>query len=247
MAHRLIAKLFFLLCVVSNIAHSETINIAVASNFTPATRALIRAYPNTTDDRLNVISGSTGKLYAQIKNGAPFDLFFAADKKRPALLHAEGYVVDGKPHTYALGRLVLWSPEHRGHVSIEELLASDFRYLALANPRLAPYGDAARQALTTLGYWDDLQGRIVIGESIGQAFQYVDSGNAELGLLALSQFSGANKDYKGNIGRVPDDVYSPIEQQVVSLTASLGARAFLQFVASEVATDILRSHGYGVP
>ena len=231
----------------SGTALAETVNIAVASNFASAARAIIKAYPNGADDRLNVIPGSTGKLYAQIKNGAPFDLFFAADSKRPELLHAEGFVIGDEPHTYALGKLVLWSPAHRGHISVAALLDGDFRFVAMANPRLAPYGDAARQALTALGHWDDLQGRLVIGESIGQSFQYVESGNAELGLLALSQFSGSHREYSGAIGRVPDNIYTPIAQQVVMLTDSSGARAFLEFVSTDMATDILRTYGYGVP
>lgn len=233
--------------MVSGTAMAETVNIAVASNFASAARAIIKAYPNSTEDQLNVIPGSTGKLYAQIKNGAPFDLFFAADSKRPELLHSEGFVIGGEPHTYALGKLVLWSPAHRGLISVTALLDGDFRYIAIANPRLAPYGDAARQTLSALGYWDSLQGRLVIGESIGQAFQYVDSGNAELGLLALSQFSGSHREYSGAIGRVPDDIYTPIQQQVVMLSDKSGARAFLEFVSSGIATDILRTYGYGVP
>lgn len=247
MAYRFLAKILLVLCAVSSSALAETVNIAVASNFASATRALIQAYPNVAEDRLNVIPGSTGKLYAQIKNGAPFDLFFAADSKRPELLLSEGFVNDGKSHIYALGKLVLWSPSHNGHVSIETLLAGDFQHLAMANPRLAPYGDAARQALTALGYWDKLQDRLVIGESIGQAFQYVDSGNAELGLLALSQFSGSNREYRGSIVRIPDNIYAPITQQVVVLTDNSGARGFLQFVASDSASDILRTYGYAVP
>jgi molybdate transport system substrate-binding protein len=247
MTYRLSAKILLVLYAVSSNALAETVNIAVASNFASAAKALIQAYPNIADDKLNVIPGSTGKLYAQIKNGAPFDLFFAADRKRPTLLQSEGFVTDGESHTYALGKLVLWSPTHRGYLSVDKLLAGDFRHLAMANPRLAPYGDAARQALAALGYWDDLQGRLVIGESIGQAFQYVESGNAEMGLLALSQFSGINRDYSGGMGRIPDDVYTPIEQQVVLLTDNSGAREFLQFVVSDVATDIIRLYGYGVP
>jgi molybdate transport system substrate-binding protein len=226
---------------------SRNLNIAVASNFAPAMNALTRAYPNAANDKIRVIAGSTGKLYAQIKNGAPFDLFFAADSRRPELLQAEGLVLDVSPYTYAIGKLVLWSPAQSRQFALEELLTSEFRYLAIANPRLAPYGEAAQQVLQVLGFWNALQDRLVIGESIGQAYQFVDSGNADLGLLALSQFSANKSDYDGYFELVPDTAYTPIKQQVVLLNDNSGAHDFLRFVKSGAAKNIVRKYGYGVP
>ena len=248
MVHWILAHIFLILCILgSSAAVAENLNIAVASNFVPAIKALTEAYPNTSDDKLRVIPGSTGKLYAQIKNGAPFDLFFSADSNRPELLQAEGLVIGGNPYTYAIGKLVLWNPAQSKQLELEDLLASDFRYLAIANPRLAPYGEAAHQALQALGFWDALRDRLVIGESIGQAFQFVDSGNADLGLLALSQFSGNKSDYDGDFELVPDTAYTPIKQQVVLLSDNPGAHAFLQFVKSGAAKNIVREYGYEAP
>ena len=244
----LVGRVLALLCVLASSAvTADNLNIAVASNFVPAMKAIAEAYPNASDDELRVIAGSTGKLYAQIKNGAPFDLFFAADSHRPELLQAEGLVFGGNPYTYAIGKLVLWSPVQSTPFALEDLLTSGFRYLAIANPRLAPYGEAAHQALQVLGFWDAFQDRLVIGESIGQAFQFVDSGNADLGLLALSQFSGNNSDYDGDFALVPDTAYTPIEQQVVLLSDNPGVHAFLQFVKSNAAKNIVREYGYEVP
>ena len=177
--------------------------------------------------------GSTGKLYAQIKNGAPFDVFFAADVKRPRLLEEDGLGLPGSRFTYAIGKLVLWSlkaayVDDRGEV-IEE---GDFRHLALANPRLAPYGMAARQVLQRLDLWDRLAPRMVRGESAGQTYQFVASGSAELGFVARSQVTRPETPLPGSFWTVPEALHDPIDQQAVQLADRPAVKSFMELVRS---------------
>jgi len=191
---------------------------------------------------------STGKHYAQIKNGAPFDAFFGADLARPKLLEEEGAAVPGTRFTYALGTLVLWSPETGRVDSAGRVLEQGrFRHLSLANPKLAPYGRAAQEVLEARGLWQSLQSRLVRGENIGQAFQYVSSGNADLGFVARSQIERPDQAIAGSWWEIPADLYSPIIQQAVLLRESSAAREFLSFVRGQEALDILRSYGYRTP
>jgi molybdate transport system substrate-binding protein len=192
--------------------------------------------------------GSTGKLYAQIKNGAPFALFFSADAERPQLLEQEGLAVPGCRFTYAIGKLVLWSPRP-GYVDAEGdvLGRGDFRYLAMANADLAPYGRAAQQVLVARGLDAGLRNRIVRGEDISQTLQFVRSGNADLGFVAWSQVMRPGRPVEGSYWEVPQALYTPIEQQVVLLKEGETARAFLDFVRSSEAVDLIRSYGYGTP
>ena len=184
--------LVFLFCtqvVLVSIIHAEDVLVAVATNFTSCLKELVVGFEQKTKHHVVVSPGSTGKLYAQITNGAPFDVFLAADVRRPQLLEKEGLAVKGSRFTYAIGRLTLWSahPSLVNGDGAEILLAQPFRYLAIANPKTAPYGAAARQTLEALDLWDKVQPYIVQGENIGQTFQFVASGNAELGFVALSQ------------------------------------------------------------
>jgi molybdate transport system substrate-binding protein len=230
----------------SPVARADEVHVAVATNFASTARALADSFSADTGHRVVVSDGSTGKLYAQIVNGAPFEVFLAADVERPRRLEAEGHAVAGSRFTYALGRLVLWSPD-AARVTGEDVLArEDFRHLAIANPELAPYGAAARALLERTGLWDRLQRRIVRGEDIGQTFQFVATGNAELGFVALSQTQGRN----GSQWIVPPDRYEPIEQQAVWIERSRddeAARAFLTFLRSEIARKRIEHAGYGVP
>jgi molybdate transport system substrate-binding protein len=224
------------------------IRVAVASNFADAVEAISARFEARGGDKVTLIVGSTGKLYAQIRHGAPFDAFFAADADRPRLLEDEGAAVPGSRFTYAVGRLVLWSPSP-GYVDPagEVLREGDFRYLAIANPKLAPYGRAAQEVLERRGLWQALQGRTVRGENVGQAFQFVRSGNAELGLVAWSQVSRPGEPTAGSWWEVPQALYAPIEQQAVLLRDDAAARAFLAFVRGEEGRAIIRTYGYGTP
>ena len=238
-----------LLLLMSAGVSADRVRVAVASNFRPTLDALVRAFESASEHRVEVVSGSTGKLYAQIVQGAPFDLLLAADAERPRRLEAEGRTQPGSRFTYAIGRLVLWSPDPRRVDGEGQVLKQrDFRYLAIANPRLAPYGRAARQLLQAMGLWTDLQGRLLRGENIAQAYHFVASGNAELGLVAWSQLRGpAGRVEQGFWWLPPGDLHEPIEQQLVLLNDRAGARAFHAFLAGAEARRIIESHGYERP
>jgi len=230
------------------IACATELKVAVASNFNSAIHALAAAYESRSDNRLVLVSGATGKHYAQIRNGAPFDLFFAADSRRPRLLEQEGRAVAGSRFTYAMGRLVLWSADEKRVDANGQVLESiGFRRLAMAKPKLAPYGDAARQVLKARGLWDKLQAHLVEGENVGQAFQFVKTGNAELGFVAYAQIKRPGAPIAGSYWDVPQALYSPIEQQAVLLIDRPAARDFLAYVKSNAARALIRDYGYDVP
>ena len=227
-------------------ASAEDVSVAVASNFAAAARQIEATFEEATGLEVALAFGSTGKHYAQIVNGAPMDVLLAADARRPKLLEDEGLAIPGSRFTYAIGRLVLWSP-HPEYVDSQGRVLSQgtFRHLAIANPRLAPYGEAAREVLEELELWDVLEGRMVRGENIAQALQYVDSGNAELGFIAASQLT-AERQARGSFWRVPSELYSPTEQQAVLLRDTRAAREFLAFLESDEAREIIRRNGYEV-
>ncbi len=227
---------------------AEEIRVVVASNFTDALREIAGRFEMKTQHKVSVISGSTGKHYAQISNGAPFDVFFAADVKRPELLEQQGLALPGSRFTYAVGKIVLWSPDPDYiDTSANVLKQGKFNHLSIANPKLAPYGRAAQQVLKKLGLWNKLQGRMVRGENIGQAFQFVKSGNARLGFVAFSQIKKPDNAIEGSFWQVPESLYDPIDQQAVLIKDNEAARAFLDFVRQDEALQIIRSFGYGVP
>lgn len=226
-------------------ALAENLNVAVAANFARTMAEIAGGFETATGHSVKLIPGSTGKLYAQALNDAPFDLFLAADRERPERLEREGLAVPGTRFTYAIGRLVLWSPEpglvdRRGDV----LNGAGFRFLAIANPELAPYGRAAREALESLGYWDKLQPKLVRGENIGQAYRFVHSGNAQLGLVAASQLILDESRPNGSSWAVPAELHAPIEQQAVLLDDSPAGRELLSFIRDETALRTIESHGY---
>jgi molybdate transport system substrate-binding protein len=229
-------------------AFAAEIRIAVASNFRLAMEVIARDFASRTGHKVTLIYGSTGKQYAQIQHGAPFDAFFAADSQRPKQLEEDGVAVEGTRFTYAVGKLVLWSPV-AGYVdaSGDVLKTDDFRHLAIASPELAPYGLAAQQVLQSSGLWESLANRLVRGESIAQAFQFVKSGSAELGFVAYAQIKQPGKPMIGSYWDIPHSLYSPIEQQAVLLRDSEPARAFLQFVQSLEAMEIIETFGYLAP
>lgn len=223
--------------------------VAVAANFAEVVERLEERYERETGHALTVAIGSTGKLYAQIANGAPFDVFLAADQARPQRLEKEGLAVTASRFTYATGRLTLWSrePGRVGSDGAATLEEGDFRLLAIANPELAPYGAAARRALESLGLWQGLRGKLVMGETIGQAHAMVASGNAELGLVALSYLVSPRNEVRGSRWDVPADLYPPIRQDAVLLKRAAGnaaARGFLDFLRSQEAKDLIEAYGY---
>ncbi len=227
---------------------AEEIRVAVASNFSGAIKALAARFEADSGHKVTPVFGSTGKHYAQIINGAPFDAFFAADKKRPELLEQEGMALPGSRFTYAIGKVVLWSPK-AGYVDAQGdvLLTGNFTYLAIANPRLAPYGRAAEEILRARGLWDELNARMVRGENIGQTFQFVRSGNAALGFVAGSQVRSLGHPLQGSLWEVPQGLYTPVEQQAVLIKENVVARAFLSFVKSDESRALVREFGYATP
>lgn len=229
-------------------ASAEEIRVAVASNFRNTGRMLAEQFNAANSDQVVMIFGSSGKLYAQIKQGAPFDVFLSADAERPQKLETEGKAISGTRMTYAIGKLTLWSSkadlvDEQGAI----LEQGAFSKLAMANPRHAPYGAAARQVLEKLQLQDDLKGKIVLGGNIEQAFQYITSGNAELGFVARAQLAQSIWGSQGSRWDVPDSLYSPVEQQAVLIQDKPGARAFLAILSSPEARQLIQSHGYAVP
>ena len=219
--------------------------IAVASNFLSPLKEIAEHFKQDTGNRLVLISGSTGKLYAQAKHGAPFDVLLAADSKRPILLEREGVGVIGTRFTYAVGNLVLWSlGELHGEQSLAKLSEGK---LAIANPKTAPYGRAAQQTLEQLGHWNKLQPNLVRGENIAQTLQFVATGNAMLGFVAKSQVEDPRFKFKGSHWEVPVDMHEPILQQAILLNPGLAnssAKQFLEYLHGAVAKKIMRSYGF---
>jgi len=231
---------------------AEEIKVAVASNFYPVMKEIVLQYESKQslsheNHKIVLISGSSGKHYSQIINGAPFDIFFSADKVRPVLLEKKGLSEGGSRFTYALGRLVLWSSLDGFVEKDERLYNNDLRFLAIANPKIAPYGVAAREVLKSINLWEDLQSKLVRGENIAQTFQFVNSGNAKLGFISYSQLMSPNYPVVGSFWEVPQSMYRPIEQQVVMLKKSLLAKDFLSFIGSDESLDIISKYGYDLP
>lgn len=228
-------------------ARAETALIAVAANFAGPAERLAQRFAEQTDHQIRISTGSTGTLAAQIRNGAPFMLLLSADAARPVQLEADGLTVAGTRFTYAVGRLVLWGPDSGRSLADPAVALTDpsLAHLAIANPALAPYGEAAMQVLKALGLWDRLQPKLVRGEDISQTLQFVASGNAELGFVALSQVL----ERGGSRWEVPSDLHAPIRQQAVLLLPgkeNAAATGFLEFLRSAAAGEIIAAAGYGL-
>ncbi|MCG6965316.1 MAG: molybdate ABC transporter substrate-binding protein [Chromatiaceae bacterium] len=227
---------------------ADEIRIAVAANFTATLQRIAGDFTRASGHRVLISSSSTGKHYAQIRNGAGFDIFFAADAERPALLEQQGIGVPGSRFVYATGRLALWT---RGEAVVGDpadvLRGGRFARLAIANPRLAPYGLAAEQALRAWQLWDKLQPKLVRGENVGQAYQYAATGNAEWGLVALSQVLAREPRVRGSYAIVPATLHTPISQEALLLRPSRAGEAFLAFLRGDAAAQVLREAGYAAP
>ena len=232
---------------VSAVAAAE-VRVAVASNFAAPMQRLAAAFEQDSGHRVRLSVGSTGALYAQIRNGAPFDVLLAADDETPQNIEREGLGVAGSRITYAIGRLVLWSRQaERVDVNGEVLRRGDVERLALANPKLAPYGRAAVETLTRMGVWPAWQPRLVMGENIAQAYQFVSTGNAPLGFVALSQVWAQGQIREGSAWIVPADWHHPIRQDAILLRSGSGnpaAQALMRYLRSEPARALIRAHGY---
>ena len=242
---RLRSAILGIVCIGPAVTAADEIRVAVAANFAVPMSALVERFEATSGHVVLVSSGSTGGHYAQIVNGAPFDAFFAADAWRPQLLEDAGVAIPGSRFTYALGRLALWSPR-LGFVDAEGrvLESGDYRFLAIANPEVAPYGAAAREVLLARGLWDSLQARIVRGQDIAQTYSFVYSGAAEIGLVAYAQLVRPGVPIAGSYWLVPESLHEPIEQQAVLLRDAPAVRAFLDFVQGAEARAVIDSYGY---
>ena len=231
---------------------SQDVMIAVASNFVQAARELAEVFEENTGYKVQFSASSSGKLFAQINHGAPFDLFLSADAERPALLASNGLAVPDSLVTYATGRLTLWSVDNRyqGKDCVAELKAGNFNRLAIANPRTAPYGLAAEQALEAMGVdAEAMASRIAIGETISQALQFVASRSASLGVIATAQLNLPQVPEGTCRWQVPEDFHMAIKQQAVLLTRSAdnpAALAFMEFLTGEQARFLILEHGYGL-
>jgi len=230
-------------------AYAGEVSVAVAANFTDAMRDIVPLFEKASGHKVKVSFGSTGKLFAQIEHGAPFQVFLAADSKRPMKAEQQNLAVTGTRFTYAMGKLALWSSKADAFADGEAFLKKgNFNHVAMANPKTAPYGLAAQQVMEQLGVWKSLQGKLVRGDSIAQTFQFTATGNAEVGFVALSQVKAWKKN-KGSEWEIPQSYYAPIEQQAVLLkkgSDSAAAKAFLDFLKSPEARTVITGYGYGV-
>lgn len=229
-------------------ALADDVQVAVAANFTAPLQAIATDFEKDTGHKLIVSSGATGQIYAQIKNGAPFEVFLSADDATPARLEQEGDIVKGSRFTYAVGTLALWSPKE-GYVDSEGnvLKANQYQHLSIANPKTAPYGLAATQVLAKLELTDATKAKIVEGQSITQAYQFVSTGNAELGFVALSQVYKDGKLTGGSAWIVPDSLHDPIKQDAVILVKgkdNAAAKALVAYLKGPKAAAIIKSFGY---
>ena len=244
-----LASLFAVLAI-SGAAQAGEVQVAVAANFAGPMEQLAAGFERDTGHKAIVASGATGKFYAQIRNGAPFEVLLAADDDTPARLESEGHAVAGSRFTYATGRLVLWSAKH-GVVDAggKVLGTGTYKHLALANPKTAPYGAAAVSTLHKLGLYDSVRPRIVQGENIAQAWQFASTGNAELGFVAQAQVWRDGKFTAGSGWIVPATMHDPIRQDAALLSRGAdnpAARALLHYLRSDKAKALIRTFGYEV-
>ncbi|CAE6962635.1 molybdate ABC transporter substrate-binding protein [Ectopseudomonas khazarica] len=227
---------------------ADEVKVAVAANFTAPMQAIAPEFEKATGHKLVAAFGATGQFYAQIRNGAPFEVFLAADDSTPSKLESEGLTVEGSRFTYAIGGLVLWSAAADYlDGSAAALKAGQFKHLSIANPKAAPYGLAATQVLDKLGLSEALRGKLVEGQNITQAHQFVSSGNAELGFVALSQVYKDGKISSGSAWIVPGDMYEPIKQDAVILKPGANnpaASALVDYLKGPEAARIIESFGY---
>lgn len=243
-----------LLLAISSLSRNtaaEQATIAVAANFTAPMKAIVAQFEKTSPHQIRLSFGSSGKFFAQIRQGAPYDVLFSADQEKPNALIMQKMAVGDSCFTYALGKLVLWSADKQLLLSgSKALLNGNFKKLALANPRLAPYGLAAQQVLEHLSLKPAVSGKLVLGENIAQTFQFIHSGNAELGFVAVSQLAALQADKRGSSWEIPANLYTPIRQDAVLLTRAsnnAAARALIEFTKTPAARTLIENYGYSLP
>ncbi len=246
MVRRILVVLVFACGNVSQ-AFSATLRVAVASNFASTAEQLEEIFERDGLYEIEIIRGATGKLSAQIMQGAPYDVFLSADAQRPKQLELAGAALKGTRFTYALGKIVVWRPESDVIIGPEVFSEVSFDTLSIANTRIAPYGLAAQQALRALGYWDAFSSKIIQGENVSYAFHQVATGNADIGIVAYSQVKSYLETDETDYWVVPQNLYEPIEQQAIQLTDRLIAEKFLSFLNSYEARSVIEEAGYGLP
>jgi len=243
----LVTSILLLSC---SVTFAGELSIAVAGNFYRPLQALAKEFQAQSGDNVKIAVGSSGKLYAQISNGAPFEVFLSADQKRPTKLIAEKLAITGSQHTYAKGKLVLWSSDPTVIDGQGKRLTSEnLKRLAIANPKLAPYGEQTIIALKNIGVYDSLKDKLILGQTVGQAFQYVSSDSVKQGIIAASQVTRGGEINEGSAWLIPSDLYQVIKQDAVLLNAGKDnpvAIAFLKYLKTESALNIIRSFGYEV-
>ncbi|QHE87009.1 molybdate ABC transporter substrate-binding protein [Hydrogenophaga sp. BPS33] len=230
--------------------HAAEANVAVAANFADPIKAVASVLQKTTGHTLKITVGATGGLYAQIKNGAPFDVMLAADTKTPAQLETDGLAQPHSRFTYATGKLVLWSADAaKVDAQGSVLKGEDFRKLAIANPKTAPYGAAAVEVMNKLGLSAALTPKLVQGESIGQTYNFAHTGNAEIAFVAMSQVLNEGRLKNGSMWVVPQNLYAPIQQDAVLLKRAAdneAAVALMKLLKSDNIKTLIRSYGYSI-
>ncbi|MCE4052485.1 molybdate ABC transporter substrate-binding protein [Pseudomonas sp. Au-Pse12] len=229
-------------------AQAAEVQVAVAANFTAPIQAIAADFEKDTGHKLVAAYGATGQFYTQIKNGAPFEVFLSADDSTPQKLESEGDIVKGSRFTYAIGTLALWSAKD-GYVDAKGQVLKDnqYQHLSIANPKAAPYGLAATQVLAKLGLTEQVKGKIVEGQNITQAYQFVSTGNAELGFVALSQIYKDGKLTSGSAWIVPAAMHDPIKQDAVILNKGKdnpAAQALVDYLKGPKAAAVIKSYGY---
>ncbi|VVN87515.1 Molybdate-binding protein ModA [Pseudomonas fluorescens] len=229
-------------------AQADEVQVAVAANFTAPIQAIAADFEKDTGHKLVAAYGATGQFYAQIKNGAPFDVFLSADDTTPEKLEKEGDTVKGSRFTYAVGTLALWSAKD-GYIDAkgEVLKKNEYQHLSIANPKAAPYGLAATQVLEKLKLTEATKAKIVEGQNITQAYQFVSTGNAELGFVALSQIYKEGKVTSGSAWIVPASLHDPIKQDAVILSKgkdNAAAKALVEYLKGPKAAAVIKSYGY---
>lgn len=247
MPRRAPSTLLLTVCIVS-VAHGADVQVAVAANFAAPIQKIAAAFERDSGHRAIVSIGSTGKFYTQIRQGAPFEVLLAADDETPRQLENEGLAIKDSRFTYAKGTLVLWSVK-TGAIDAqgEVLRTGTFERLAIADPKLAPYGRAAQETLERMNLWNSLKPRLVQGESVGQAYQFVASGNATLGFVALSQVMQDGRIHSGSAWIVPDHLHQPILQDAALLSkgrSNPAAQALLTYLRSDKIVRLIQAYGY---
>ena len=228
-------------------ALADEARVAVAANFSRPAEMLVEQFELLQPYEIELVFGSSARFYAQVRNGAPFDALLSADEEKPQLLVEERLAAADSLRAYAIGRLVLWTAEPSLAVGAESLTANPDRKIAMANPRLAPYGLAAREAIDNLGLGQQLAGNLIMGENISQAYQFVATGNAPLGFVALSQVGRNGAIDQGSGWLLPAELHSPIRQYAVLLNeGNAAASAFLEFLRGPEARRIIYSFGYAM-